>query len=104
VGESTSRKDATLPIQVKSEETVMNDKPTLARPRGVTIAVAAALSTVVAIGILAAVTALFQSRGAPMEQLAAAERACAEHAYVSQRENCMREWLAASRAQSVASK
>jgi hypothetical protein len=82
----------------------MNTKPTLDHPRSVTIAVAATLSTVVAIGILAAVTGLFHSRGAPMEQLAAAERACASHPYVSDRENCMREWLAASRGQTVASK
>jgi hypothetical protein len=38
-----------------------------------------------------------------MEQLAAAERACTQRAYVSERESCMREWLAASRASSVAS-
>jgi hypothetical protein len=38
-----------------------------------------------------------------MEQLAAAERACTLHVYVSEREACMREWLAA-RAPNVASK
>lgn len=37
-----------------------------------------------------------------MEQLAAAERACIQHAYVSEREACMREWLAAARSLSVA--
>jgi hypothetical protein len=81
----------------------MNTKPILDRSRSVNIAVGAVLSAVVAIGILAAVTTLFQSRGVPMEQLDAAERTCASLLYVSARENCMREWLAASRVQSVAS-
>jgi hypothetical protein len=79
-------------------------KPVLFRTKPVSIAVFAALSTVIAIGVLTAVATLFQSRGAPMEQLAAAERACSAHAYVSAREVCMREWLVASQAKSVASK
>jgi hypothetical protein len=37
---------------------------------------------------------LFQSRGMPMAELAAAERACAGQTYVSDRELCMREWVA----------
>lgn len=53
----------------------MKRNPTLERPHGVAVAVAAALSTLIAIGILAGVTGLFQSRGAPMAQLAAAGRA-----------------------------
>jgi len=40
-------------------------------------------------------TMLFQSRGMPTE-LAAAERACAGQTYVSDRERCMREWVAAA--------
>ena len=39
---------------------------------------------------------LFQSRGKPMAELAAAERACAAQIYVSDRERCMREWVAAA--------
>jgi hypothetical protein len=39
---------------------------------------------------------LFHSRGTPMAELAAAERACAGHTYVSDRERCMREWVAAA--------
>lgn len=39
---------------------------------------------------------LFQSRGMPMAELAAAERACARQTYVSDRERCMREWVAAA--------
>ena len=74
----------------------MNAKPTLARPGTITLAVAAFLSTLIGIGILGLVTGLFQSRGLPMAELAAAERACAGHVYVSDRETCMREWIAAS--------
>jgi len=62
----------------------------------------AALATVIAMGILWAVVALFQSRGAPMARLAAAERACAEHAYQSERAACMNQWLAASRLGTIA--
>ena len=82
----------------------MNAKPTLARPRVVTTVAAAALSTVIAIGLLTAVTGLFQRDGAPFEQVVIAERACAQHVYVSERESCMREWLGAARASNVASK
>ena len=53
----------------------MNRNPTLERPHGVAVAIAAALSTLIAIGILAGVTSLFQRRGAPMARLAIAERA-----------------------------
>ena len=52
----------------------MNRNPTPERPHGV-VAAAAALSTLIAIGILAGVTGLFQSRGASMARLAIAERA-----------------------------
>ena len=79
----------------------MNTKPTLDRPCIVTVAVAA-LSTMIAIGILGGVALLFQKDGAPMEKLIAAERACAGHAYVSEREACTRERLAASHAPVVA--
>jgi hypothetical protein len=80
----------------------MNAKTNLAHPHPLITAIAATLSTVIAIGILAAVVGLLQSRGTPMAQLAAAERACAGLAYVSEREACTREWLAASRSNRVA--
>lgn len=80
----------------------MDVPPTLTRTHGVGFAVAATLSTLIGIGILAAVTALFQSRGEPMGQLAAAERACAGRVYVSDREACMRQWIAASQGARVA--
>ena len=79
----------------------MNAKPTLARPRVVTTVAAAALSTVIAIGLLTAVTGLFQRDGAPFEQVVIAERACANYAFVSERETCVRLYLATSRVQQV---
>jgi len=81
----------------------MNAKLTLARPRVVTTVAAAVLSTVIAIGLLTAVTGLCQRDGAPFEQVAIAEHACANHAFISKREACARLYLAASRVQNVAS-
>ena len=82
----------------------MNAKPTLARPHVVTTLVAAALATLIAIGLLTAVTGLFQRDGAPFEQLVIAEHACANYAFVSERETCVRLYLAASRVQNIASR
>ena len=82
----------------------MNAKPTLGRPHVVTTLVAAALATLIAIGLLTAVTGLFQRDGAPFEQLVIAEHACANYAFVSERETCVRLYLAASRVQNVASR
>jgi hypothetical protein len=81
----------------------MNAKPTLARRHVVTTIVAAALSALIAIGLLTAVTDLFQRDGAPFEQVVVAERICAS-AFVSERENCVRLYLAASRLRNVASR
>jgi hypothetical protein len=81
----------------------MNAKPTFATPSSFSITVAAALATFVAVGILTAVVLLFQRDGKPLEQVVAAERACATQRYVSEREACMREWLEA-RASNVARK
>ncbi len=39
---------------------------------------------------------LFQSRGMPMAELAAVERARAGQTRVSDRERCLREWVAAA--------
>ncbi len=82
----------------------MNTKPTLAHPRLATTIAAAALSAVIAIGLLTAVTGLFQRDGAPLEQVVIAEHACADHAFISEREACVRLHLAASRVQNVASR
>jgi hypothetical protein len=63
---------------------------------------AAALATVIALGILWGIVTLFQSRGAPMERLGAAERVCAYYIHLSERQACMNEWLAASQRKIVA--
>ena len=80
----------------------MNAKLNFASPSSTLTVAAAALASVIAMGILWAVVTLFQSRGAPMERLAAAERACAEHAYQSERAACMNAWLVASRPETIA--
>lgn len=82
----------------------MRATPTLTRPHGIAMAVAAGLSSMIAIGIVASVTDLFQSRGAPMAQLAAAERACAGKTYVSERQACMRVWIASSQGTRMANR
>ena len=76
----------------------MNTKATLPRLSSLSTAVTAALATFIAVGLLTVVVFLFQRDGAPMEHLAAAERACTQYVYVSEREACMREWLATARA------
>ena len=81
----------------------MNAKPTLPRSSALSITVTAALAAFIAISLLTGVAFLFRRDGAPMQQLAAAERACIQHVYVSEREACMREWLAATHAFRVAS-
>ena len=50
---------------------------------------AATAATLIGLALLWGTVTLFQSRGAPFEELAAAERACAHHAYVSDRAACM---------------
>ena len=80
----------------------MNAKLNLGSTRSTATVAAAALATVIAIGILSAVVSLFQSRGALVERLAAAERACVSHAYQSERETCMKQWLAVSQGANVA--
>jgi hypothetical protein len=80
----------------------MNAKPTLARPYVAATMVAAALSILIAIGLLTAVTGLFQRYGAPFEQVVIAEHACATNVSVSERETCVRSHLATSRVQNVA--
>ena len=80
----------------------MNARPNFATRSSFLTFAAATLAAVIALGILWAVVVAFQSKGTPMERLVAAERACAGHAYLSEREACMKQWLAVSRATSVA--
>lgn len=89
-------------IAAQTRVTTMNARFKLAFPNAIR-AFAAALAVAVTAGILWSVVGLFQSRGAPMETLAAAERACAQHAYHSEREACIKRWVAEVRAVRVAS-
>ena len=82
----------------------MNVTPTLPRQRLATSFAAATLAGIIAIGVLGAVAGLFLRSGQPMERLVAAERACAGRAYVSERDACMKDWLAAARAPAVANR
>jgi hypothetical protein len=66
--------------------------------------VAAALAAIITVGILTGVTELILLGGLPFERLVAAERACSNHHYISERDACMREWAALQRTVSVAGK
>jgi hypothetical protein len=65
---------------------------------------AVALSALIAIGLLSAVAGLFLRDGTPYEQVAIAERACANHAFVSDREACARAFLGGANVPRVASR
>ena len=82
----------------------MNAKPKLARPHAVTTLVAATLATLIAIGLLTVVVGLFEHDGTPFEQVVIAEHACTNYAFVSEREACVRLFLASSRIRNVASR
>lgn len=82
----------------------MNAKPTFPRRHIATTIGASVLSALIAIGLLSAVTGLFQRDGTPFEQVVIAERACADHTFVSERETCVRIYLAAARVRNVASR
>ena len=70
--------------------------PAFPRRSGLGTVITSAVATLIALGILIGTTMLFQSRGMPMAERAAAERACAGQTYVSDRERCVREWVAAA--------
>ena len=75
----------------------MNATPKLPRRHPVTSALAVVLSVVIALALFGGVTELFQRDGTPFEQLVAAEHACTNHAYASEREACVRVYLATAR-------
>jgi len=81
----------------------MNTKPILALPHGASI-VAAALSFLITIGLFTALVGLFLRDGTPLQNVAIAERACSELAFVSEREACVRSFLAAAYDRHVASR
>jgi hypothetical protein len=70
--------------------------PAFPRRSGLGTVITSAVATLIALGILIGTTMLFQSRGMPMAELAAAERACAGQTYFADRERCMRQWVAAT--------
>jgi hypothetical protein len=70
---------------------------------GATIA-AAALAFLIAIGLLGGVAALFLNDGKPFEQAVIAEKACADSAFISERDACMRAFTAAANRRTVASR
>jgi hypothetical protein len=80
----------------------MSTRPNFAFPGSTLTVATAALAAVIALGILWGIVTLFQSRGAPMQRLVAAEHACAQYIYLSERQACMNEWLAASQPANVA--
>jgi hypothetical protein len=82
----------------------MHTKSTFFRPRAAAVVVPALLATLVAIGLLGAVSGLFQHDGAPLARQVVAERACSRFSYASEREACVRAWLAAERQGRVASR
>jgi hypothetical protein len=82
----------------------MNTKPELPGNSPISVTVIATLAVVFAVGLLTAVNVMFRSSGAPYAQVVAAERACADRTYVSEREQCMRDWFESARRHAVASK
>jgi hypothetical protein len=64
---------------------------------------AAMVAAIFAISLLTVVAFLFQREGAPMAQIVAIEQACAQHAYVSELETCVRQRAALMRSENVAS-
>jgi hypothetical protein len=82
----------------------MNTKPVLPRSHIGTTIVAAALSFLIAIGLLTAVAGLFLDEGTPLQNVVIAERACSEFTFISEREACVRSFLAASYHRRLASR
>jgi len=82
----------------------MYARPVLPPPRLGVVVAAATLSFLAAIGLFASVAGLFLGDGMPFEQVVVAERACAEAAFVSEREACIRSFIAATHERRVASR
>ena len=82
----------------------MNAKATFTRPRVATVLVASGLSALITFGLFAAIVGAFQRAGTPFDQILTAEHACAQYAFVSERDTCARLYLVAPRIQNVASR
>jgi hypothetical protein len=82
----------------------MDTKPVLATfPIGMNLA-AAGLAISIAIGLLIGVAGLFLQEGTPLQNVVIAERACRELAFQSERDGCVRSFLAASYHRRLASR
>jgi hypothetical protein len=82
----------------------MNANSTVPQPSSFSTTIIAAVAAFIALGVLSSVAFLFQRDGAPMERLVAAEHACSQHVYISERQACVREWLVAAQSSRIASK
>ena len=82
----------------------MNPQFIVTRHHIVTMIVAVVLSALIATGLLSAVAGLFLRDGTPFEQVVVAERACANYAYMSEREVCARAFRGNSQISRVASR
>ena len=74
----------------------MNANSVFARFRIVRVIIAMILSTVIAIALLTSAIDLFLRDGAVLEQVVAAENACAGAEFVSERQACVRSYLSES--------
>jgi hypothetical protein len=77
-------------------------QPTLPRRPTALRALSLALAVVATGALFASIAAAFQRDGRPYERAIAAERACADHAFVSEREACVRATLESGRRVRVA--
>jgi len=77
--------------------------PKLPRRHPVASVLAAILSALIVLTLLGGVAESFQRDGAPFEQIVAAEHACTDYAYVSEREACVRAYFATARLTALAS-
>ena len=80
----------------------MTAKPRLDSLTGTSTIAAATVAAFVAFGTVTLVVDAFTSRGTPWQARANAARACEHHRYLSEREACMQEWLAARQGRRIA--
>jgi hypothetical protein len=99
--EVTASNTAPIATEIRLQDTAAKAIPAYATHNAILTCAAAALATLIAVSILAAVAYLFQRDGKPLARVAAAERACAHYSYLSERQACMNKWLAASQSRTV---
>ena len=102
--EVTASNIAPIATEIRLQDTITKGIPAYARRNAISTFAAAALATLIAMSIFAAVAYLFQRDGKPLARVAAAERACAHYSYLSERQACMNKWLAASQSRTVPSR